>query len=75
MNKLVCSSLFFLMSVITFSMKYIVVAILLAKSGNIDRTLFVDTLAVLPITINLVAYGTLIIGIVLALWFFKENKK
>lgn len=63
------------MSVITFSMKYIVVAILVSKSDSIDRTLFVDTLAVLPITINLVAYGTLIIGIVLVLWSFKENKK
>lgn len=75
MNKLVCSSLFFLMSVITFSMKYIVVTMLVSKSDSIDRALFNDTLAVLPITINLVAYGTLIIGIVLALWFFKENKK
>lgn len=62
------------MSVITFSMKYIVVTMLVSKSDSIDRTLFVDTLGVLPITINLVAYGTFIIGIVLALWFFKENK-
>lgn len=73
MGKLIAGLLFLLMSVIVFSMKYIVVAIILSKSNSINRDLFSETLGVLPITVNIIAYSTFILGVISLLWYFKKR--
>lgn len=73
MWKLISGFLFLLMSVIVFSMKYIVVAIILSKSNSINRDLFSETLGVLPITVNIIGYSTFILGVISILWYLKKR--
>ena len=75
MKKIMVSSIFFLITAILFSTKYISVSILLAKSNNLDSDLFRATFKSLPLELTMIYSMAFFLGIVFFLLGIKEYKR
>ncbi|MEK3886386.1 hypothetical protein [Bacillus sp. FSL K6-3431] len=75
MKSFLISSMFFIISTILFSTKYISVAIILAKSDNLDSDLFRATFNILPIELTVFCVLSFFIGILFFILGFREYKK
>ncbi|MBK3496547.1 hypothetical protein JFL43_17130 [Viridibacillus sp. YIM B01967] len=75
MKKILVSSIFFLISAIIFSVKYISVSILLAKSDNLDSELIRATFKILPLELTAIYSISFFVGIVFFILGIKEYRR
>ncbi|TYS89924.1 hypothetical protein [Rossellomorea aquimaris] len=75
MNKQIIGSIFFLMTTILYSTKYITAAIAGADNGAWGEKDFVLYLSFTPSIFNVFIYFTMLIGIIYFVWGISDSKK